>query len=296
MPLVARLGWVFDLASHFRVQYVVADVVLAILLATRRRFAWAAGLAACAVLSAVPVLPYLPSAADSAAAPTRPTIRVLFANVHRQKSSASRLLETIRREAPDAVLLVEYTSDLAQRLGALRETYPHRLESPSLDAYGIALFSRFELPSARTFMLASTTAIEARLKAGAAEVTLLGVHLRSPMAPRRAAERNRQLELLAERVSAARGPVIVAGDFNISPYSPYYADWLTQSGLTDARRGHTPGPSWPTFLPILGIPIDHCFVSPEIAVVADRGLPGFGSDHYPILVELALPPPGAAYN
>jgi endonuclease/exonuclease/phosphatase (EEP) superfamily protein YafD len=49
-------------------------------------------------------------------------------------------------------------------------------------------------------------------------------------------------------------------------------------------------------LPILGIPIDHCFVSPEIAVVADRGLPGFGSDHYPRLVELALPAPDAAYN
>jgi endonuclease/exonuclease/phosphatase (EEP) superfamily protein YafD len=298
MPLLARVSWVFDLASHFRLQYVVIDVALAILLATRRRYAWTAGLAACAVLSAVPVLPYLPSAlaeaADSTAA--RPTIRVLVANVFYRNSSASRLVETIRREAPDAVLLVEYTTGLAGQLGELRGTYRYQLQYPRDDAYGIALFSRFELKSAQTFLLGSTAAIDARVRVGNTDVTLLGVHLRSPMNPKRAAERNRQLELLAERASTAREPVIIAGDFNISPYSPYYADWLARTRLTDVRRGRTARPSWPTFLPILGIPIDHCFVSPDIAVNGDRGLPSFGSDHYPMIVELALPPSGTAYN
>jgi len=44
-------------------------------------------------------------------------------------------------------------------------------------------------------------------------------------------------------------------------------------------------------LPLIGIPIDHCAVSKEVTVVAHRGLPAFGSDHYPILAELALAPP-----
>ena len=297
MPLLARHGWAFDLASHFRVQYVAADALLAIVLATQRRFAWAAGVAACAVLSAMPVLPYLPRAtAATADATARPTIRVLVANVFYRNSSAQRLLETIRRETPDAVLLVEYTTELAERLRELRQTYGHRLESPRRGAYGIALFSRIELSSAQTFMLGPTHAIEARLRTGGSEVMLLGVHLRAPLYPARAAERNRQLELLAERVSAVRGPVIVAGDFNISPYSPYYVDWLARTGLTDARRGRTPRPSWPTFLPVIGIPIDHCFVSSDIAVIAERGLPSFGSDHYPMVVELSLPPLETAYN
>jgi endonuclease/exonuclease/phosphatase (EEP) superfamily protein YafD len=213
-----------------------------------------------------------------------------------RNESAERLLEMIRREAPDAVLLVEYTPSLSERLGELRETYRYHVESPNRDAYGIALFSRFELSSAQTFMLDRTPTIEANLHVRGAVVTLLGVHLRSPGTPRRAAQRNRQLELLTERVSAARNPVIVTGDFNISPYSPYYADWLARTALTDARRGRTPRPSWPTFLPILGIPIDHCFVSPDIAIIGERGLPSFGSDHYPLLVELALPPPETANN
>jgi endonuclease/exonuclease/phosphatase (EEP) superfamily protein YafD len=285
------------MTSHFRVQYVVVDAVLAVVLAMQGRFAWAAGLAACAVLSAIPVLPYLPSALTATAdASARPVIRLLVANVFYRNESAERLLEMIRREAPDAVLLVEYTPSLSERLGELRETYRHQIESPSRDAYGIALFSRFELSPAQTFMLERTPAIEANLHVRGAVVTLLGVHLRSPGTPRRAAQRNRQLELLAERASAARNPVIVTGDFNISPYSPYYADWLARTALTDVRRGRTPRPSWPTFLPILGIPIDHCFVSSDIAIIGERGLPGFGSDHYPMVVELALPPSKTAYN
>jgi endonuclease/exonuclease/phosphatase (EEP) superfamily protein YafD len=295
MPLAGRLGWILELASHFRVQYVVVDALLAVALATQRRYAWAAALAACAALSAAPVVPYLPTALTAGAdAATRPTIKVLVANVFYRNDSAQGLLESIRRESPDAVLIVEYTPQWSTRLAELRAAYPHRIESPSGDPYGIALFSRLEFAAAETFMLDETVAVDARLRVRGEDLTLLGVHLRSPTNPHRAAVRNRQLELLAERVTAARDAVVVAGDFNISPYSPYYADWLAATGLTDTRRGRTPAPSWPTFLPILGIPIDHCFVSPDIEVVAHRGLPAFGSDHYPVLVELALPPAGAS--
>jgi endonuclease/exonuclease/phosphatase (EEP) superfamily protein YafD len=44
-------------------------------------------------------------------------------------------------------------------------------------------------------------------------------------------------------------------------------------------------------LPILAIPIDHCAVSRDVTIVGHRGLPAFGSDHYPILAELALRAP-----
>jgi hypothetical protein len=43
-------------------------------------------------------------------------------------------------------------------------------------------------------------------------------------------------------------------------------------------------------LPLVAIPIDHCAVSHEVTIVAHRRLPAFGSDHYPILAELALAP------
>ena len=102
--------------------------------------------------------------------------------------------------------------------------------------------------------------------------------------------RDRQLDDLAALVAQVSGPLAVLGDFNITPYSPFFQDWLARTGLTDTRRGRAVSPSWPTQLPLVAIPIDHCAVSHEVTVVAHRRLPAFGSDHYPILAELALAP------
>lgn len=291
MPLAARLGWVFELTAQFSVQYVVVDALLAIALAAQRKPVLAALLAACAALSSWPVLPYVALGGTPAvAAAPRATIKVLSANVFFRNRSATRLLDIIRRESPDVVLLVEYTPRWAAQVDELRAAYPYRLEGAGVDPYGFALFSRYELASAKAFDLGDTSAVDARILTPEGAVTLLGVHLRSPMTPSREAMRNRQLDDLAARVTRVKGPLVVIGDFNVTPYSPYFADWLARSGLTDTRRGRTLSPSWPTMLPIVAIPIDHCAVSRDVTIVAHRGLPAFGSDHYPILAELALAP------
>jgi len=298
MPLAAKLGWAFDLASHFRVQYVVADALLALALAAQRKFVISLLLAACAALSAWAVLPYVAfsSTPVGAAAADGPTIKLLSANVLFRNHSAKRLLEIVRRESPDVVVLIEYTPEWAQMVGELRAAYPHRLEGPGSGAYGIALFSRFELESATPFDLGDTSEIEARVLTPNGPLTLFAVHLRSPTTPWRGAMRNRQLDELATRVARVVGPVVVIGDFNLTPYSPYFSDWLARTGLTDTRRGRSLSPSWPTLLPIVAIPIDHCTVSKDVTIVAHRSLPAFGSDHYPILAELALAPPASRQN
>ena len=105
---------------------------------------------------------------------------------------------------------------------------------------------------------------------------------------RRAAARNQQLVELAGRATAVKGPLIVAGDFNTTPYSPYFSEWLEASGLTDSRRGRTLSTSWPTMLRWVGIPIDHVAVNDGFTILSHRRLPTFESDHYGVLVELGL--------
>jgi endonuclease/exonuclease/phosphatase (EEP) superfamily protein YafD len=293
MPLGAKLAWGFELASSFRVQYAALDVVLLVVLAWQRQWLWSAALAVCAAWSVAWIAPYVPFGPTAAAAPSPAalgaTITLMAANVLYVRSPTQRLLELVRNESPDVVLLVEYTPEWSAKAAELRAAYPHHLERPADGAYGIALYSRFPLDSIEPFMLGTTAAIEAHVRAPSGPLTLLGVHLRPPTTPRNAADRNRQLDLLAERLAAVQGPVAVIGDFNITPYSPLYLEFLEGTGLTDSRRGRTLSPSWPTYLPVLGIPIDHCVVSRDVTIVAHRGLPRFGSDHYPILAELALP-------
>ena len=114
------------------------------------------------------------------------------------------------------------------------------------------------------------------------------MHLAPPTHPALAAERGRQLDALRALSATIDAPLAIAGDFNLTPYSPHFTDWLSDTGLRDGRAGRRPGLTWPTFLPLLGIPIDHCIVSPNVRVAAFRRLPAFGSDHYPIVVELFM--------
>ncbi len=289
LPLGARLWWVLELTTHFRLQYLVVAAVLLILALARRRWGACAALVAAGAVSVTPLLPYLP-AAGSAPAPTitaAAPLKVLTVNVSFREFSARRLLEVIREAAPDVVVVQELTPHAERVLADLDVDYPNFHKFSADGPLGIGLWSRHELESGGVIALGRSPAIQARVRGPAGIFTVIGVHLRAPTTPQRADARNRQLRELAARSAAISEPLIVAGDFNITPYSPLFTDWLQSSGLTDSRRGRTLRVSWPTTLPAVGIPIDHVAVNEHFEILSHRNLPNFESDHYGVLVELA---------
>jgi endonuclease/exonuclease/phosphatase (EEP) superfamily protein YafD len=290
LPLGARLSWVLELTTHFRVQYLAATAVLLVLLALRRKWRACVVLAAAGVVSAAAVLPYLPlaAAAQPVAAATAARLKVLTVNVSFRQFSARRLLELVRQENPDILVLQELTPHAETVLKDFDTAFPFNRKFPADGAYGIGLWSRLELESGQTIAIGRVPAIEARVRGPTGVFTVIGVHLSAPTTPRRAAARRQQLLELAARSAAVAGPLVVAGDFNVTPYSPYFVEWLQTSGLTDSRRGRTLSVSWPTMLPWAGVPIDHVAVNTDFTILSHRRLPNFESDHYGVLVELAL--------
>jgi endonuclease/exonuclease/phosphatase (EEP) superfamily protein YafD len=287
-PLGARLSWVVDLTTHFRVQYLVATLVLLPLLALRRRLGAFLALLATGALSAAPVAPYLPLAAPAVAAGSA-RIKILTVNVSFRQFSANDLLDLVRAADPDVLITQELTPYAEKVLAELDEQFAHGFKLPADGPSGIGLWSRLELERVAPFALARMPAIEARVRAPAGGTfTVLGVHLSAPTSGRRAGARNAQLRELAERAAAVDGPLLIAGDFNVTPYSPYFTEWLAETGLTDSRRGRTLSVSWPTTMPLFGIPIDHVVANDGFTFVAHRRLPNFRSDHYGVLVEVAL--------
>ena len=291
LPLGARLGWLFDLTTHFRLQFLGAAGVVLVLVALRRKWLSTAALLVIVALNAWPVLPYVPRVAPAAIAPAGSAhVKVLTVNVSFRQFSARRFREIVAEAAPDVLLVVEFTPHAEEVLAELDKLFPQQLKAPAEGPYGVGLWSRLPLQSAYTFPLGPVQGIEARVQTATGVFTLLGAHLVSPTLPRRAEQRNEELALLAERRAAIAGPVVVAGDFNVTPYSPYYSDWLATTQLTDSRYARTLSGSWPAVLPILGIPIDHVAVSSDFVILAHHRLPAFGSDHWGIMAELALVP------
>src|SRR5690606_25833806 len=154
-------------------QYAALLLVLtgALLALGRRRFA---------ALTALCLLPHVwPLAAYWAAvAPASPAvaevdrIQLMSVNVEWRNRSAARLLDMIRDEAPDAVLVVEYTAEWRERLGPIFADYPHRVELDGGRAFGIALLSRAPLKNVQPFKLESTPAIDATLVTARGELRL----------------------------------------------------------------------------------------------------------------------------
>ena len=83
-------------------------------------------------------------------------------------------------------------------------------------------------------------------------------------------------------------PLIVAGDFNVTPWSRHFRTALERSGLNDCAAGHGLAPSWPSQFPPLGIRIDHCWASHHWRSIDVRLGPSHGSDHLPLIADLAL--------
>jgi endonuclease/exonuclease/phosphatase (EEP) superfamily protein YafD len=101
-------------------------------------------------------------------------------------------------------------------------------------------------------------------------------------------ERNRQLAAIADYVAKVKNPLVV-GDLNVTMWSPYYKPLTTKAELRNARAGFGVLPTWPTFSPLLSIPIDHCLVSRDIKVLNIRTGREVGSDHLPLITDLWIP-------
>ena len=110
--------------------------------------------------------------------------------------------------------------------------------------------------------------------------------------------RNQQIVELLSYITLEDLPVIAAGDFNMSEYSPVYNTLRAQ--LTDVYRSTSwgIGATWPAgeseelgdFLPRL-FRLDYVWITPQIQAKNAAVATAPGSDHLPLLVELIVPAP-----
>ena len=288
LGFLGGLWWRFELLSHFRVQYAIVLAAVTIPFLVARRFRFAAVPGACALINAALVIPLYFGPGDIVA--DGPTLRVLSANVLTGNESHDSVIRLVRDADADVVFLMEVNERWVSALEPLRAEYPHWHVRAREDNFGVAFLSRIPLTDVEilTSPKGNVPFVEARLEAGGRPVTLIGLHTLPPVRRRYAAIRNEQMDEAASRVRNAEGPVMVIGDLNTTSWSSPFDRFLRETGLRDSRRGFGVQATWPAFNPVLRIPIDHCLVSPEIVVRRREVGPAVGSDHFPIVIEVAV--------
>jgi len=276
----------WQLFTHFRLQYLGASLVFTVLFLLLRHYRAAFLALLAAGINAAYVLPWYAGDADTGGQ----ALTLLQANVLSTNDNHAALIALVDAEAADLVVLEEVTPAWAESIAALADDYPYRYVIPRSDNFGIALLSRAPFVSVRH--LASPPlgypTIHARIDMQGRGIDVIASHPTVPVNAVVYAARNRQLESLAALVAESEGPVVLVGDLNATPWDRHYRQLEASTTLRNARRGFGIVPTWPTFLPIAMIPIDHVLVSPEFGVRSMAAGPDIGSDHLPLIVTLAL--------
>lgn len=286
-------SWFCEGFSHFRVHYLVALLVLALLLlvAKHRRAALLYLVFALVNLSCVYPIFLLKERISPLEFPFG-THRAVLMNIHSELGDPERVMEVLREEKPEILVLEEVTDTWMKALTSLTNPLPHVIAVPREDNFGIALFSQYPFVMQETLELgeAGVPSIHASIKVDGCVLELLATHPLPPFGGVYARYRNEQLDRVSE-YAQGRAPCLLLGDLNMAPWSPYFKRFLERSGLRDSERGFGYQASWPAHLSWAGIPLDHCLHSADIAIRGRRIGPHVGSDHRPLIVDFTLRDP-----
>ncbi|HEY6641670.1 endonuclease/exonuclease/phosphatase family protein [Povalibacter sp.] len=287
--LLGRRSWVLDLFAHFRVQYAAILCICGLALMMLRHFRSAAAVLTAAGLIAASIVGYTGWPSQEAQAASGGFRFVTF-NRYYHNDRIAEVGAWLQESRADVVVLQELDSMLiVQKLAAVLPDYPHWHAGLNAES-DVAIFSRWPIRSADLIELSPGGAqvTKAVIDWNGEPITLIGVHLHWPLGPEVTRLRNSELHELGVLARATPGPLLIGGDFNITPWSPVFREALVDSGLSDCAHGQGLVTSWPSILGPVGIRIDHCLASDHWRVMNLSAGPALGSDHLAMINDLEL--------
>ncbi len=226
-------------------------------------------------------------------APGATQMKFMTFNLKTKNPEPEMLVRELSEADPDIVLVQEYGPDFGTLLeeSQVADRYPYQeiaLETPYL---GMAIYSKIPLADVRVLRPAGRQYLRAELEVDGRRVTLYAVHPTSPGAGGQFSANlwNQDWQALITALAGEPGPVILAGDLNMTQHHRWYGE-LKDLGLVNAHeaRGRGNASTWQPFGFVPAIRLDHVFVSNEFAPLEIREGKGAGSDHRPVIARLAL--------
>jgi endonuclease/exonuclease/phosphatase (EEP) superfamily protein YafD len=254
---------------------VVVGVVLSLLSGMKRTAIVAALAVGAAIWLSHPHLPFTGPPAEGKAA-----VKLIQFNVKIHNDREAEAAQWIISEAPDVLTLQEYLDETHPSFRALGSVLPHGVKCKSRRGE-VAL--RTKLPVLAQGCLAGDGLAWMQVDVNGKRVTFASMHLHWPW-PFRQWE---QLARLEASFAAMPQPVVLAGDFNATPWSAAVKT-VERQIKSKAVGGYRTtlwldvlhnGKSWPA------LPIDHVLLPEGMTAKSIRVGPMVGSDHLPVIVE-----------
>ena len=299
LPIIGWIGgryWLFDLLNHFQIQYVAALILCVTLFLILRSYRLA-GIATIGLV--VPILRILSSVSPHVDPPVDEVniIRICSFNVLTSNTRYADTVDWLQRSDADVIFLPEADEVWAEALSPLRVRYPHVIENYPGGNFGLVLFSRLPITDQQIIYTGKLhlPILRVRINGPTGDFIFYGAHPIPPIGALNAADRDTYLARIATLASGDPLPVVVAGDFNATPWS-HSMKPLFASGLSNTDDRLIPSSTWNRTQPLVAIPIDHIlFRDPRMTSDPSGAFhfkvgPDLGSDHRPILADFIWPP------
>ena len=220
-------------------------------------------------------------------------IRLFMANVLQDNRRADLVLQAVKDADPDVVCLVETDAWWASAVKPLEADYPYVTRHPLSNDYGMFLCSRLPVTSCDVRFVVSEDVPSIRavvqLRSGD-EIDIYAVHPPPPLPESPSYGRDAELVLTGREIADKGRPAIVIGDLNDVAWSYTAKLFQRVSHMVDPRVGRGLFSTFHSEHPLARYPLDHVFHTRDFTLKELRVLSYTGSDHFPILAELAYTP------
>jgi endonuclease/exonuclease/phosphatase (EEP) superfamily protein YafD len=288
------LHWSLDLAAQFLLPAIIVAGT-ATLVAAICRWPITAGSGVVAVVAAyLTAMPFTTAPAPVAKEAAR--FKVLLFNVWFRNGRLDDVRKMVEAENPDIVVLVETTPRIGREMQALSALYPYRFDCIGMGSrkWGcdITIFARSRLTSPavkETSDPERSPLVQIDTMVAGCKLKLFATHMTRPFPNRPWWAQRAQAEEIAKDVAMWPGAKLVLGDFNAAPWG-HVIRTIETGGNVSVLTGA--GGTWPSILPPqMRIPIDHMLAGPGLSFVSRQVLPKIGSDHLPVVAEIAVTDP-----
>jgi len=263
-----------DSLAVFRVPIAMAVVVLAGILSLLGR-RWA-GLIFLSVAAAAVV----PVAMMTLTPSTTPVggVTLYQKNLFHRMSKPDLVTGDIRLVDPDVLTLEEVSRRSKTVLEDVKDRLPSQIQCISKRVGNVAIAARWPIVPGTAQCPDAPGLAVMQVEAPQGPLWIVALHLRWPYPDGQAA----QLREVVPYLETLEGPIVLAGDFNMVPWSHA----LRQiAGATGSTRVGAAASTFPRFHPWVRLPIDHVFATGQGAIEVR---PLLGSDHYGIVARITL--------
>ena len=297
--VLTGFGWLaqwwpaLDLVNNALPALAAATIVLFLLALVTRDWRSIALAGLLAAINVGLIFAGLHGAAAEAAPDAKRFLRVVTFNLRFDNDRIDGVDKFLNQTDADVVVLQEVTKDHLQLLHqGLDSRYPY-----SVGEFSIVIFSKYAIKADGRVDRSGypewirLLARWVELDVNGTAVELVGVHCARPFYP---VLQEHDAAALTQFVLTRKLPIIVAGDFNMTPWTDQLKRFTHTTGLGRFNTFHFTWPMrWRRYPLVPVVVIDNVFASREFTKIATIGGARQGSDHRPIIADIALAAPDA---